>query len=173
MKLGLESYSSRNSGLDPVGVLDLAAELGLAGVLFELSPFDLSATRDLAPIRRTAERKGLYIEFGMGSILHWHPMAEKGRQLLAEAGCDARVSDAQIVIDHLHVAQQARLADPALRGGQLFIRDEGHDMAATGRPGGGHPPRGLPGGRRPGHEDRHGEPCRFHGPRAGLDPVPG
>ena len=44
MKLGLESFSTRNSGLDPVGVLGLAAELGLGGVLFELSPFGPSAT---------------------------------------------------------------------------------------------------------------------------------
>ena len=38
MKLGLESYTTRNSGLEPVGVLDLASDLGLGGVPFELSP---------------------------------------------------------------------------------------------------------------------------------------
>ena len=66
----------------------------------------------------------------MGSILHWHPMAEKGRQLLAEAGYDTSVSDAQIVIDHLQVAR--KLGSPILRcvAGNLFIRDEGHDMVA-------------------------------------------
>ena len=31
MKLGLDSYSTRNSGLDPVGVLEFAAGLGLDG----------------------------------------------------------------------------------------------------------------------------------------------
>ena len=30
MKLGLESYTTRNSGLDPAGVLDLAANWGSA-----------------------------------------------------------------------------------------------------------------------------------------------
>ena len=66
----------------------------------------------------------------MGSILPWHPMAEKGRRLLAEAGCDTGVSDAQIVIQHLHVAR--KLGSPILRcvAGNLFTRDEGHDMAA-------------------------------------------
>ena len=104
MKLGLESFSTRNSGLDPVGVIDLAAELGFDGVLFELSPFRSFRDDDLKKIRHAAEEKGLFMEFGMGSILYWHPMAEKGRQLLAEAGYDTSVSDAQIVIDHLHVA---------------------------------------------------------------------
>ena len=65
----------------------------------------------------------------MGSILPWHPMAEKGRRLLAEAGCKPD-SDAQIVIEHLDVAR--KLGSPILRcvAGNLFIRDEGHDMAA-------------------------------------------
>ena len=67
----------------------------------------------------------------MGSILHWHPMAEKGRQLLADAGYDTSVSDAQIVIDHLEVAR--KLGSPILRcvAGNLLVRDEGHDMVAT------------------------------------------
>ncbi len=130
MKLGLESYTTRNSGLDPVGVLHLAAELGLAGVLFELSPFDSFRDDDLARIRRTAEEQGLYLEFGMGSIFRWHPMAEKGRQLLAAAGRDTSVSDARIVVEHLHVAR--KLGSPILRcvGGNLLTRDEGHDMTA-------------------------------------------
>ena len=38
MKLGLESFTVRNSGLDPVGVLNFAEESGLEGVLFEPSP---------------------------------------------------------------------------------------------------------------------------------------
>jgi 3-oxoisoapionate decarboxylase len=130
MKLGMDSYSSRNSGLDPVGVLQLAAELGLAGVLFELSPFNSFRNDDLKRIRDAAEERRLFIEFGMGSILHWHPMAEKGRQLLADAGCDVHVSDAKIVIDHLKIAQ--KLGSPILRcvAGNLFVRDEGHDMVA-------------------------------------------
>jgi sugar phosphate isomerase/epimerase len=130
MKLGLESYSTRHSGLDPVGVLELAAELGLGGVLFELSPFRSFRDDELKRIRHAAEEQGLYVEFGMGSILHWHPMAEKGRQLLAEAGYDTSVSDAQIVIDHLQVAR--KLGSPIMRcvAGNLFIRDEGHDMVA-------------------------------------------
>lgn len=129
MKLGLESYSTRNSGLDPLGVLGLAAELELDGVLFELSPFQSFRDDDLRKIRNAAEEKGLYLEFGMGSILHWHPMAEKGRQLLADAGYNTAVSDAQIVIDHLHVAQ--KLGSPILRCvvGNLLTRDEGHDMS--------------------------------------------
>jgi 3-oxoisoapionate decarboxylase len=131
MRLGIDSYSTRNSGLDPVGVLNLAAELGLAGVLFELSPFQSFRDADLAKIRAAAEEKNLYIEFGMGSILHWHPMAEKGRQLLADAGYDTRVSDAKIVIQHLEIAR--KLGSPLLRcvAGNLFTRDEGHDMVAA------------------------------------------
>ncbi len=131
MKLGIDSFSTRNSGLDPVGVLGLVAELGLAGVLFELSPFHSFRNEELAGIRRFAEEHGLYIEFGMGSILRRHPMAEKGRQLLADAGYDTAVSDAQIVIDHLEVAR--KLGSPILRcvAGNLFVRDEGYDMVAT------------------------------------------
>jgi len=130
MKLGMDSYSSRNSGLDPVGVLELAAELGLDGVLFELSPFTSFRDEDLDLIRRTAEARGLYLEMGMGSIFSWHPMAEKGKQLLAEAGYDVAVSDAKLVIHHLEIAR--KLGSPILRlvGGNLFTRDEGHDMGA-------------------------------------------
>jgi 3-oxoisoapionate decarboxylase len=131
MKLGIDSYSTRNSGLDPVGVLQFAADLGLAGVLFELSPFQSFRDDDLAKIRAAAAERQLYIEFGMGSILHWHPMAERGRQLLADAGHDTRVSDAKIVIQHLEIAR--KLGSPLLRcvAGNLFTRDEGHDMTAT------------------------------------------
>jgi 3-oxoisoapionate decarboxylase len=131
MKLGIDSFSARNSGLDPVGVLGLAAELGLAGVLFELSPFQSFRDDDLAGICTFAEEKRLYLEFGMGSILRRHPMAEKGRQLLADAGHDTHVSDARIVIDHLEVAK--KLGSPLLRcvAGNLFSRDEGYDMVAT------------------------------------------
>ncbi|MCX6621119.1 MAG: hypothetical protein NTY38_08565, partial [Acidobacteria bacterium] len=88
MRLGLESYSTRNSGLDPTGVLGLASDLKLDGVLFELSPFTSFRDEDLTAIREFAENRGLYIEFGMGSIFRWHPMAEKGRELLAAAGYD-------------------------------------------------------------------------------------
>jgi sugar phosphate isomerase/epimerase len=130
MKLGLESFSARNSGLDPIGVLDLAAELGLQGVLFELSPFRSFRDGDLAAIRGRAETLGMYLHFGMGSIFHWHPMAEQGRQLLAGAGYDVNVSEAAVVVHHLHVAK--KLGSPILRcvGGNLFTRDEGHDMTA-------------------------------------------
>ncbi len=129
MRLGLESYSTRHSGLDPIGVLDLAAEWGLSGVLFELSPFRSFRAPDLEAIRAHAEAKGLYIEFGMGSLFSWHPMAEKGKQLLAEAGYDVAVSDARLAILHLEVA--AKLGSPLMRcvAGNLFTRDEGHDMA--------------------------------------------
>ena len=129
MKLGLDSYTTRNSGLDPLGVLGLARELGLQGVLFELSPFSSFRDRDLEAVRTCAADAGLYVELGMGSIFHWHPMAEKGRNLLAEAGYDVSVSEAQIVIHHLKIAKQ--LGSPLLRcvAGNLFIRDEGHDMA--------------------------------------------
>ncbi len=74
---------------------------------------------------------GSIVEFGMGSILRRHPMAEKGRQLLADAGHDTAVSDARIVIDHLEVAR--KLGSPILRcvAGNLFARDEGYDMVAT------------------------------------------
>ncbi len=131
MKLGIDSYSTRNSGLDPVGVLGLTAELGLAGVLFELSPFTSFRDDDLARIRAFAEENRLYLEFGMGSVLRRHPMAEKGRQLLADAGYDTSVSDARIVIDHLEVAR--KLGSPILRcvAGNLFVRDQGYDMVAT------------------------------------------
>jgi sugar phosphate isomerase/epimerase len=130
MKLGLESYSVRNAGLDPIGVLKLAADWGLAGVLFELSPFKSFRDSDLAAIRAFAEEAALYVHFGMGSIFHWHPMAAQGRQLLSDAGYDTNVSEAQTVIQHLEVAR--KLGSPILRcvGGNLFVRDEGHDMAA-------------------------------------------
>jgi sugar phosphate isomerase/epimerase len=130
MKLGLESYSTRNSGLDPIGVLGLAGELGLDGVLFELSPFTSFRDEDLVAIRKFAEDNGLYIEFGMGSIFRWHPMAEKGIGLLAAAGYDVSVSPAEIVVYHLKIAQ--KLGSSILRcvGGNLFSRDEGYDMAA-------------------------------------------
>lgn len=130
MKLGLDSYSTRNSGLDPVGVLRLAKDLGLSGVLFELTPFTSFQDADLDAIRRHADENGLYVELGMGSLFRWHPMAEKGRDLLAAAGRDASGSDAEIVIQHLDVAK--RLGSPLLRcvAGNLFTRDEGHDMAA-------------------------------------------
>lgn len=130
MKLGLDSFSTRNSGLDPVGVLGLAKDLGLSGVLFELTPFGSFRDADLDAVRRFAEQNGLYVELGMGSVFRWHPMAEKGRELLAAAGYDTSVSDAGIVIYHLQVAR--RLGSPLLRcvGGNLFTRDEGQDMAA-------------------------------------------
>jgi sugar phosphate isomerase/epimerase len=130
MKLGLDSYSTRNSGLDPVGVLGLADELGLKGVLFELSPFTSFRDDDLQAIREYAAGKRLYIELGMGSLYRWHPMAEKGRDLLTDAGYDMSVSDAGIVIHHLKVAQ--KLGSPLLRcvAGNLFTRDEGYDMTA-------------------------------------------
>ncbi len=130
MKLGLESYSTRHTGLDPLGVLDFANELGLQGVLFELSPFRSFGDADLAAIRERAAALGMYIEFGMGSIFSWHPMAEKGKQLLAEAGRDVAVSDAELAIAQLDVAR--KLGSPIMRcvAGNLFTRDEGHDMAA-------------------------------------------
>jgi sugar phosphate isomerase/epimerase len=130
MKLGLDSYSTRNSGLDPIGVLDFAAGLGLEGVLFELSPFRSLGDDALAAIRRTAQERGLYVHLGMGSIFHWHPMATQGRDLLADAGYDTNVSEARIVIHHLDVAR--KLGSPILRcvAGNLFTRDEGHDMTA-------------------------------------------
>ncbi len=130
MKLGIDSYATRNSGLDAVGVLGLAAKLGLSGVLFELTPFSSFRDAYLAKVRHAAEEKRLYVEFGMGSVLHGHPMAEKGRRLLAEARCDIAISDAQIVIRHLQVAK--KLGSPILRvvAGNLLTRDEGHDMVA-------------------------------------------
>ncbi len=130
MKLGLDSYSTRSSALDPVGVLNLASDLGLDGVLFELSPFSSFRDHDLETIRMTAEDKGLYLEFSMGSIFRWHPMAEKGRALLTDAGYDVDVPPAQLVISHLEIAE--KLGSGILRcvGGNLFTRDEGHDMAA-------------------------------------------
>jgi len=130
MKLGLDSYSTRNSGLDPIGVLGLADELGLKGILFELSPFTSFRDNDLQAIREYAEQKGLYVELGMGALYHWHPMAEQGRELLADAGYDMSVSDAGVVIHHLEVAR--KLGSPLLRcvAGNLFTRDEGYDMVA-------------------------------------------
>ena len=130
------------------------------------SPF---ATTIWPRFAAAAEEKGLYIEFGMGSIFPWHPMAEKGRRLLAEAGCDA----ARLRRRDRHPAParrpEARLADPALRGRQSVHARRRARHGGPGRPRGGHSPRGLPRRRRPGHEDRHGEPRRFHRPRAGLD----
>ena len=130
MQLGLESYSTRNSGLDPIGVLELTSELGLDGVCFELSPFSSFRDEYLRSIRATAADKGLYLEFGMGSIFRWHVMAEKGVELLADAGHDISVSPAEIVVHHLKIAE--KLGSPILRcvAGNLFTRDEGQDMQA-------------------------------------------
>lgn len=132
MKLGVDSYTLRNSGLDPLGVLQLARELGLDGVLFELSPFQSFRDPDLERIRTTACEFGLYVEFGMGSIFHGHPMAEKGRRLLAEAGYNADGSEAQTVMQNLEVAR--KLGSSILRcvAGDLFTRDAGYDMAQLG-----------------------------------------
>ena len=129
MKLGVDSYTLRNSGLDPIGVLQLSGELGLDGVLFELSPFQSFRDPDLERIRGTADELGLFLEFGMGSIFPWHPMAEKGKRLLAEAGYDTAVSDARLVIYHLEIAR--KLGSNLLRcvAGDLFTRDAGHDIA--------------------------------------------
>jgi 3-oxoisoapionate decarboxylase len=131
MKLGIDSYSTRNSGRDAVGVLELAAQWGLQGVLFELSPFESFRDDCLARVRDFAAKKNLYVEFGMGSILPSHPMAEKGRRLLAEAGYGSPTDPAEIVIHHLQVGR--KLGSPLLRcvAGNLFFRDEGHDVAAT------------------------------------------
>jgi sugar phosphate isomerase/epimerase len=128
MQLGFDSYSTRNAGLDPLGTLRLAAALGLNGVLFEDSPFTSYRDADLQAIREYAGQHNLYIEFGMGSIFRWHPMSEKGRTLLADAGYDTAVSDAGIVMHNLRVAQ--KLGSRLLRcvAGNLFTRDEGHDM---------------------------------------------
>lgn len=119
MKLGLDSYSVRNSGLNPIGVLKLAGDWGLSGVLFELSPFKSFRDADLAAIRRFGEERGLYVHLGMGSIFHWHPMATQGRELLAEAGYETNVPEARTVIQHLEVAR--KLGSPILRcvGGTL------------------------------------------------------
>ena len=131
MKLGLESYTTRNSGLDPVGVLGLAAELGLGGVLFELSPFRSFRDDELERIRRAADEKGLYlgIRHGLDHALAPHGAKRDGNCWPMRATTSS-VSDAQIVIDHLRVAQ--KLGSPLLRCvvGNLFIRDEGHDMVA-------------------------------------------
>jgi len=129
MKLGVDSYTLRNSGLDPVGILHLARQLDLDGVLFELSPFASLRDRDLEQIRAPAEELGLYLELGMGSIFHGHPLAEKGRRLLAEAGHAPAASETQTVIQHLEVAR--KLGSGILRcvAGDLFTRDAGHDMA--------------------------------------------
>ena len=130
MKLGLESYSVRNSGLDPVGVVRLANELGLQGVLFDMSPFTSFRDEELAAIRKTADDVSLYIEFSMGSLFHWHPMAEKGRDLLADAGYNIDVSEAEIVIHHLDIAR--KLGSPLLRcvGVTWPVRNGGQDMVA-------------------------------------------
>jgi|GEM_PF-2886947 len=129
MKLGVDSYTLRNSGLDPVGVLRLAAEFRLDGVLFEPSPFQSFRDPDLEQIRITAAGLGLYVEFGMGSFFHGHPMADKGRRLLAEAGYNPAVSETQTVIQHLEVAR--KMGSRILRcvAGDLFTRDAGYDMA--------------------------------------------
>ena len=66
MKLGIDSYAARNSGLGPAGVLGVAAELGLAGVLFELSPFQSFRDDDLAKIRAAAEEQPGQADTGKG-----------------------------------------------------------------------------------------------------------
>jgi sugar phosphate isomerase/epimerase len=116
--------------LNPVEVLGLAKDLGLDGVLFELSPFTSFRDAALDVIRKTAEDQALYLEFGMGSIFPWHPIAEKGRALLADAGYDVSVSPLEIVIYHLKIAQKLGSAILRCVAGSRLTRDEGHDMAA-------------------------------------------
>ena len=130
MKLGIDSYSTRNSGWTPWACSGWPPNWAGRRALRAL-PLRLLPRRLPGPVRRAAEEKGLYVEFGMGSIFHWHPMAEKGRQLLA----DGRPRRRPLRGPDRHRAparrQEARLAHPprAWRG-NLFTRDEGHDMAA-------------------------------------------
>ena len=53
-----------------------------------------------------------------------------GVQVLADAGYNVAVSDAEILFHHLQIAR--KLGSPLLRcvAGNLFTRDEGHDMTA-------------------------------------------
>jgi len=130
VKLGLESFSTRTVDWSLSACSTWLPTWTSTASSSSSRRFGRSATRIFQQIRNVAEAKGLYLEFGMGSILHWHPMAEKGRQLLADAGRDTSVSDAQIVIEHLHVAK--KLGSPILRCvvGNFLTRDEGHDMTA-------------------------------------------
>ena len=101
-------------------MLELAGDLGLQGVLFELSPFSSFRDADLEQIRQTAQRRGLYVEMGMGSIFHWHPMAAKGRELLAEAGLQRQRLRRPDRHPPSPGRQEAGLALVAVRGGQPF-----------------------------------------------------
>ena len=111
-------------------MLELAADLGLAGVLFELSPFDPFATTTWPRSAGPPKRKGSTWNSAWARSCPGTPWRKKAASLLAEAGCDGDISEAQIVIHHLQVAK--KLGSPILRcvAGNLFTRDEGHDMAA-------------------------------------------
>ncbi len=113
MKLGIDSYSTRNSGLDAVGVLELAGELGLQGVLFELSPFSPSATPTWTtdPPGRAEPRAVRGVRHGLDLPLA--PHGRKGPRAAGRGRLRRHVSDAQIVIDHLQVAK--KLGSPILR----------------------------------------------------------
>ena len=131
MKLGLESYHAQQR----TGSRRRArpgGRAGTRGVLFELSPFESFRDDDLAAIRHAAEEQGLYVEFGMGSILRWHPMAEKGRRLLAEAGYDVGTPRPN---GHPSPARRpkARLAAPPLRGRQSVHPRRGLRHGRAGR----------------------------------------
>src|SRR5437867_456909 len=70
MKIGLDQYTIHHLPLDARGVLDFAAERGLAGVQFG-SPLQLSPALDpdeIRAVREYAEARGLYLEMGIPSV---------------------------------------------------------------------------------------------------------
>ena len=144
MKLGVDSYSTRNCGLDAAGVLELAGDLGLQGVLFELSPFSSFRDAELESSARPPERTRPVRGVGHGLDL---PLASHGGQGPRAAG-RGRLRRQRLRRPDRHRAPagcpEAGLAVPAVRGRQPLHprRRPRHDR--PGRPGRGHPPRGLP-----------------------------
>jgi sugar phosphate isomerase/epimerase len=70
MKIGLDQYTIHHLTLDARGVLDFAAERGLAGVQFG-SPLQLSPTLgpdEIRAVREYAEARKLYLELGIPSV---------------------------------------------------------------------------------------------------------
>lgn len=70
MKIGLDQYTIHHLPLDARGVLDFAAERGLAGVQFG-SPLQLSPSLgpdEIRGVREYAAARGLYLELGIPSV---------------------------------------------------------------------------------------------------------
>ena len=146
MKLGMDSYATRNSGTGPGWACSAwPPSWACRACSSSCRRFDSFRDDDLRQIRRSrgGERAVRGVRHGLDLALASHGgegPAAAGRGRLRHVASPRPRSSSTI----LQVAQ--KLGSPILRcvAGNLFTRDEGHDMTRAGRPGGGDSPRGLP-----------------------------